>query len=310
MPYKIQNTISCSLKNILYEKFSNNSSNYKKSSNSFVTYLQEVKRLSKNGNLTTIQEGELVERIMTGDRKAEEELVVRNLKFVISVAKQYQSDSCLLEDLVSEGNFGLIKAAKKFDINKGCGFISYAVWWIRTSVLCYLNENGRTIRLPIKKISQLAKIKKFQAKFEQEYGRKPSTDEILDKMEIEMNFNELSNVFLIDKGVQSLNKSILHNSETDELTLESRLSDEIQINSVLENDDIKNVISRVLNKIPNRNKFVVEHYYGLNGQKKQTFLEIAEQLNVSIERVREIRNKALRYLGLRKNREFLQQYMV
>jgi len=283
----------------------------KRNSSSFIAYLQEITKLSKKGSLTRNQEGELAGRIILGDKKAETELIERNLKFVISVAKQYQSDSCLLEDLVGEGNIGLVKAARRFDASKECKFISYAVWWIRSSILCYLNEKSRTIRLPVGRISQLSKIKKFQDKFEQEYNRKPSTDEILDGMEIEMNFEEISNVFLINRGVQSLNKSVAYEFEINENTLENRLSDDdVQIDGELEEEDVKNVIRRVLSKIPVKNRLVVELYYGLNGQKPKTFYEIAEQLNVKVEQVRNIRNKALRYLGIKKNREFLQQYVV
>jgi len=282
----------------------------KKNSDSFVTYLQEIKRLGKKGNLTKVQEGELAQKISFGDTKAETELIERNLKFVISVAKQYQGYNCQLEDLVSEGNIGLIKAARRFDVSKECKFISYAVWWIRASILCYLNKNSRPIRLPIKKIAQLSIIKKFQAKFEQEFNRKPSTDEILDGMEIDMDFDQISNVFSINRGVQSLNNSISSDFEINGDTLESKISDEPQINSVLNEEDVKSVIKRILNKIPEKNKVVVELYYGLNGRKTHTLYEIGQQLQLTKERIRNIRNDALRHMGMKKNRNFLKQYVV
>ena len=266
--------------------------------------LKSVKLL--NGEEQT----ELAVKAKSGDKKALNKLIESNLRFVVTVAKEYQYSNIPLEDLISEGNIGLIKAVDKFDETRKIRFISYAVWWIRASILCYLNKNSRPIRLPIKKIAQLSIIKKFQAKFEQEFNRKPSTDEILDGMEIDMDFDQISNVFSINRGVQSLNNSISSDFEINGDTLESKISDEPQINSVLNEEDVKSVIKRILNKIPEKNKVVVELYYGLNGRKTHTLYEIGQQLQLTKERIRNIRNDALRHMGMKKNRNFLKQYVV
>jgi len=280
---------------------------------SFVRYLQEISKMNRNNTLTPEQEADLAERIKKGDKKAENELIEKNLKFVISVAKQLQYEGCPIEDLVSEGNCGLIKAARKYDASRGCKFISYAVWWIRQSILCYLNENARTIRLPLNKIVQLKKIKKIQDAFEQEHQRKPSTEEIIESLEFEISTEDLDNMFLIDKGIQSLNVEITSNnsSKSDAFTLEDLLADYAskKTDEKLEEDDLKNLVGKILNKIPEKHKIVIELHYGLTGQEPKSLDEIANYLNLSKERIRQVKNSAIRCLGSKRNFNIVQPYL-
>jgi len=287
----------------------------KRQSESFQRYLNEIARISKAKTLTGEEEVELAERIKLGDKKAETELIERNLRFVVSVAKQYQNEFCPLEDLVSEGNIGLIKAAKKFDPARGFKFISYAVWWIRQSILCYLSDCSRTIRIPLNKINQINKIKKIQESFEQEYSRKPTTDEIVDILDYEIDSEELERLFSIDGGLQSLNAEIVSNKskKTDGsgTTLEGLLIDYTARNTDenLEDEDLKRIVKEILSKMPYKHRTVIELYYGLTGQEPKTLDEIGRHLDLTRERIRQVKNAAIRYLGNSKNTKLMSPYM-
>lgn len=285
----------------------------KRESESFTKYLQEISRLSKNSTLTPEREAELAERIKKGDKKAEKELIEMNLRFVVSVAKQYQNEGCTLQDLIGEGNIGLVKAARRFDSSRGCKFISYAVWWIRQSILCYLGENARTIRLPVNKIGQLNKIKKAQEKFEQIHHRKPASDELVEFMDFEISADELDKMFLIDKGVQSLNVQVSSagNSKTEGFTLEDLLTDYTvqKTDDCMETQDLKEIVKTILSKLSPNHREVIEMYYGLKGGEPKTLDEISTHLDLSRERIRQIKNSALKYLGSKKNYEIMQHYM-
>jgi RNA polymerase primary sigma factor len=284
----------------------------KRETASFNRYLQEVSKLGKNTNLTPDEEVELALKIKNGDKEAETELIERNLRFVISVAKQYQNEGCSLEDLVSEGNIGLIKAARRYDSTRGCKFISYAVWWIRQSIMCYLNENLKGIRLPLNKIGQLNKIKKVQDKFEQIHQRKPTTDETIEILDFDISPEDFENIFLIDKGFQSLNVEVSNNnSKFESFTLENLIPDYTfkKTDEKLEDEDLKLVINNILNNMPKNHRLVIELYYGLNGQEPKSLDEIGEILDLTKERIRQIRKDALKILSKKRNYNLVQSYI-
>jgi len=283
----------------------------RRDSNSFLRYLQEVSKLNRGAGLTQEEEVELANRIKNGDKKAETELIERNLRFVISVAKQYQGDGYPLEDLVSEGNFGLIKAARRYDSTKGCKFISYAVWWIRQSILCYLNENARGIRLPLNKISQLAKIKKVQEKFEQEHHRKPTSEEIIEILDFDIKFDDVVNILLIERGSQSLNSDISNNPKAEGFTLEDVIVDYASkgVEDSMDAKDLTKVVKRVLSKIGPKSRMIIEMYYGLNGENPKTLDEIGEELGLTRERIRQVKKDTISVLASAKNHKLLRGYM-
>ena len=278
---------------------------------SFLRYLQEVSKLSKMGSLTQEEEIALADRIKNGDTKAETELIERNLRFVISVAKRYQGEGYPLEDLIGEGNYGLIKAARRYDSTKGCKFISYAVWWIRQAILCYLNENARSIRLPLNKVSQLSKIRKAQEKLEQELHRKPTSEEIIESLDFDIRFDDVANILLIEKGTQSLNADISSNPKAEGFTLEDIVEDFAAqaTDDTMNEKDLEGVVKRILNKISSRSRMIIEMYYGLNGENQKTLDEIGTELELTRERIRQIKKDTLRVLSSRKNYKLLQDYM-
>ncbi|MFA5369054.1 MAG: RNA polymerase sigma factor RpoD/SigA [Candidatus Paceibacterota bacterium] len=283
-------------------------------SKSFEKYLQEIGKLNRKNSLTAEEEVELAERIKKGDKKAEKELIERNLRFVVSVAKQYQHECCQLEDLVSEGNIGLVTAARRFDLTRGYKFISYAVWWIRQSILCYLSENARSIRLPLNKVGQLNKIKKAQEKFEQIHHRRPSSEEIIETLDFEMSAEGVDTLFMLDKGAQSLNVKISNNgsgSNSEDLTLEDLLIDYTAkaADEDMEMKDFKEIVKKILNKMQPNQKTVIEMYYGLNGGEPRTLDEIANHMDLSRERIRQIKNSAVKVMGSARNHEIVRPYM-
>lgn len=267
-------------------------------SQSFNKYLNEISQLK--GPLTPDEEIELAERIKKGDKKAEDELVLRNLRFVISVAKQYQGYDVPLEDLVNEGNYGLIKAARRFDSTMGYKFISYAVWWIRQAILQYLNENARAIRLPLNKITQLNKIKKAQLSLEQELNREPELDEIMERLKYSIKREAVETVLSMERGLKSLDADNNNNGkDSDEFRLKDILEDpnqETTDNKMLVEDQ-KIEIDRLIKKLPPRHQTVIIQYYGLDRQGERTLEEIANGIDLTRERVRQIKNDALLFMA-------------
>lgn len=256
---------------------------------SISNYLKDVR---KSEIINADKEVELAKRIQDGDHKALEELVMANLRFVISIAKEYQNQGLPLADLISEGNYGLITAAKRFDHTKGFRFISYAVWWVKQSIIQSLNEHARIVRLPANVINKLAKIKKEIDEFEKKFERKP-----LDGQEIETVFYPT---------VSSLNTMI--NEDGDEL---------IEIiedpNAIRPDEDrssqeeMKDSIGKVLSVLSEREKSIIEMYFGLNGS-ALTLEEIGEEFNLTKERIRQIKEKAIR--KIRNNADTLKEYLV
>lgn len=238
--------------------------------------------------LTPEQERDLAIRIQNGDKKAIDELVKANLKFVVTIAKEYINQGLPLTDLISEGNYGLIKAAHKFDVNKGFKFISYAVWWIRQSILFSLNENSRIIRLPTNVINKIQHLKLDVEKFEQEYQREPMYNEVLNSNGDSL--IRVSNVSLC------LNDNI--NDEGEELynILEDKtLNHDDDYYDI--NYEVKTELEELLDSLEERERKIIECYFGLNTDSEPMTLEvIGEMFNLSRERVRQIKHKALRKL--------------
>jgi len=285
----------------------------KKESNSLEIYFQEVSKLNRKGNLTVDEEIALAIRIQNGDKKAEHELIERNLKFVISVAKYHQIGNIQLSDIINEGNLGLILAAKKYDHKKGYKFISYAVWWIRQSIFCYLDENSRTIRLPLNQIGKLNKIKKAKNKLEQILERTPTTEEVLDELNDEVKIDDYNRIISIDAETESLSAQFSYSSTTsgEILTLEDVLTndnDNYRTDDEAEKNDLKNLLRIILKQMSYKERVILELYYGLNGQNAETIDVIGEKMNLTTERIRQIKLKAIRKLSCQRIKNLIRPY--
>jgi RNA polymerase primary sigma factor len=254
-------------------------------------YFTEVNKLDM---ITADQEVELVLRYKNqGDEQALNKLVSANLRFVISVAKQFQGYGIPLEDLINEGNIGLIKAAKKFDESKGFKFISYAVWWIRQSILASLSNNGRAIRIPTNKQNDWSKIQRKATEMEQHLGRKPTTEELSE--ELDMDEKLINDLFNQSKRILSMEAP---SGDDDDITLGGTISnnsDEDTDHDVM-NDSRKLDIINVLSKLNPNEKFVIEHYFGIDKDKRYELEEIGDLLGLSRERIRQIKDRALNKL--------------
>jgi RNA polymerase primary sigma factor len=254
---------------------------------SVTKYFKEVR---KSTVITAEQEVELSKRIQEGDDSAIEELVFANLKFVISIAKEYQNQGLPLSDLINEGNYGLIKAATKFDHTRGFRFISYAVWWVKQSIIQSLNDNARTIRLPTNVINKLSQLRKEVDKFKLENEREPVYGDI----EIE---GETVEVFNFEQNVtKSLNDVI--NEDGSELYEIIENPNTVEVENFYDVDYIvKDELNKTLALLSDRERLIIEYYYGLDSNYEPMTLEaIGEKFNLTKERVRQIKHNALRKL--------------
>ena len=266
-------------------------------------YLQEIGR---EALLPVEEEVELSQKIRKGDRRALDKLVRANLRFVVSVAKQYQNQGLSLPDLINEGNVGLIKAAEKFDETRGFKFISYAVWWIRQTILQALAEQSRIVRLPLNQVSAVNKITKAMTKFEQEYERKPSADELAELV------NELP-----EKISDSLRASGRHVSvdapfiEGEENSLLDVMTnpDSPMADKGLVSESLSTEIDRALGVLNEREKQIIERSFGINNQPEMTLEEIGETFGLTRERVRQIRETAIRKLRAGSRNSLLRSYL-
>ena len=265
-------------------------------------YLQEI---GHEEMISIEEEVELAQRIRKGDRKALQRLTKANLRFVVSVAKQYQNQGLSLPDLINEGNFGLIKAAEKFDETRGFKFISYAVWWIRQSILQAIAEQSRIIRLPLNQVSSVNKINKVLNKFEQENERRPSIDEIARDTDIPE--EKIIEAFKINTHHISVDAPF-HDDD------ESSLLDVIPNDAIpstdksLVEESLRAEIGRVLGILEDREKKVIEAYFGIN-QREMTLEEIGSKYGLTRERVRQIKEKAIRRLRQQTNSKILKAYL-
>jgi len=270
---------------------------------SFDKYLQEV---SKIGMLAPDEEANLATAVQQGDAKALERLVTANLRFVISVVKQYQNHGVSLIDLINEGNVGLIKAASKFDPTKGFKFISYAVWWIRQTILKSIEEHAKIVRLPSNKVTILNKMRKANAKLEQELEREPTSSELGDIVGITS--EEVDAFKRFDSKSVSLDKPI---GEDEERSLVNVLEnpDALEADSRLITESLRSELGRVISKLSKREETIITMYFGLDGSKYKSLEEIGVKLELSKERVRQIKDKAIRKMRMASRRTSLKTYL-
>lgn len=269
-------------------------------------YLQEIGKIHV---LSPDEEADLAKKIRSGDKAAREKLVLSNLRFVVSVAKQYQNHGLTLGDLINEGNVGLIKAAECFDETKGFKFISYAVWWIRQSILQAIAENARLIRLPLNKISTINKVNRCFVALEQEYQREPTEEEIADKMEITA-AEVKENLKIATKPV-SMDAPLTTDEESVSL-YDIYVAPDPTIQgpeSSLTQDSLKKDIERSFSTLSVREAAILSMYYGLNGYMAMSLEEIGTKLGLTSERVRQVKTKAIRKLKEVKNNKRLKAYL-
>ena len=271
-------------------------------SESLEKYLQEI---GKEELLSTDEEVELAQRIRKGDRKALERLTKANLRFVVSVAKQYQNQGLSLPDLINEGNLGLIKAAEKFDETRGFKFISYAVWWIRQSILQAISEQSRIVRVPLNQVGSVNKINRMLNKFEQENERRPSSEEISEQTDI---------------PEEKVDEAIMANSRHVSVDAPFVDGEDNSLLDVLVNDDapmadrqlvmesLRSEIATVLKMLNERERNVITAFYGI-GQPEMTLEEIGNKFGLTRERVRQIKEKAIRRLRNSTNNKLLKSYL-
>jgi RNA polymerase primary sigma factor len=268
-------------------------------------YLTEIGREEL---ITAEQEVELAKRIKQGDQQALAKLVRANLRFVVSVSKQYQNQGLSLPDLINEGNLGLIKAAKRFDETRGFKFISYAVWWIRQSILQSLAEQARIVRLPLNKIGNINKINRAYAQLEQVHEREPTVDEIA--TELEMAEGDISQNIKNNRRHVSMDAPLL-GSEDDERNMYDTLSGDNEHNPEMSllNESLRREIERSLATLSERESDVIRLYFGLTGKHPMTLEEIGEEFDLTRERVRQIKEKAIRRLRHTSRSKLLKAYL-
>ena len=272
-------------------------------SKSLDKYLQDISKIQL---ITADEEVELAQRIRLGDQQALDKLTTANLRFVVSVAKQYQNQGLTLPDLINEGNAGLVKAAKRFDETRGFKFISYAVWWIRQAILQALAEQSRIVRLPLNKIGAINKINKAYAFLEQTHERAPSAEEIASTLELTL--SDVKQSMKISGRHVSMDAP-LQEGET------STLYDVVNMNESpgpdvnLMKDSLNIEIDRALNMLSDKEAEVIRHYYGINDKQAMSLEEIGEIFGLTRERVRQIKEKGIRRLRHASKSKVLKTYL-
>ena len=268
-------------------------------------YLQDI---SKVGLVTAEEEAELAKLIRDGDKDALEKLTKANLRFVVSVAKQYQNQGLNLSDLINEGNIGLIEAAERFDETRGFKFISYAVWWIRQSIMQAIAEQARIVRLPLNKIGSITKINRTFAQLEQIHEREPSVDEVAEQLE--MSADEVKDSLKISGRHVSVDAPLSSDEESNTL-LDVMTEKEGVLNpdKELMTESLRNEIERSLSTLSFREAEVLRLYFGINCKSALTLEEIGEEFELTRERVRQIKEKALRKLKHTSRCKLLKTYL-
>lgn len=272
-------------------------------SQSLDKYLQEIGKVDL---LTPDEEVELAKRIREGDQMALEKLTKANLRFVVSVAKQYQNQGLSLGDLINEGNLGLIKAGQRFDETRGFKFISYAVWWIRQSILQALAEQSRIVRLPLNRVGSLNKISKTFSELEQRFEREPSPDELADVLEVTT--SEVVDTMKISGRHVSMDAPFVQGEENSLLDVLVNDMENTPDNELM-NDSLRREVQRALSTLTQREADVISFYFGLNGGHSMTLEEIGEKFNLTRERVRQIKEKAIRRLRHTSRSKALKPYL-
>jgi RNA polymerase primary sigma factor len=272
-------------------------------SQSLDKYLQEIGKVDL---LTPDEEVELAKRIKEGDQIALEKLTKANLRFVVSVAKQYQNQGLSLGDLINEGNLGLIKAAQRFDETRGFKFISYAVWWIRQSILQALAEQSRIVRLPLNRVGSLNKISKTFSELEQKFEREPSPEELAEVLEVTT--AEVVDTMKISGRHVSMDAPFVQGEENSLLDVLENDSEQTP-DSGLMTDSLRREVQRALSTLTQRESDVITLYFGLNGEHALTLEEIGEKFSLTRERVRQIKEKAIRRLRHTSRSKALKPYL-
>jgi RNA polymerase primary sigma factor len=272
-------------------------------SQSLDKYLQEIGKVDL---LTPDEEVILAQKIRNGDQLSLERLTKANLRFVVSVAKQYQNQGLSLGDLINEGNLGLIKAAQRFDETRGFKFISYAVWWIRQSILQALAEQSRIVRLPLNRVGSLNKISKTFSELEQRFEREPSPEELAEVLEISS--SEVVDTMKISGRHVSMDAPFVQGEENSLLDVLENDTDD-KPDSGLVNESLRKEVQRALSTLTQREADVIALYFGLNGEHAMTLEEIGEKFNLTRERVRQIKEKAIRRLRHASRSKALKTYL-
>ena len=265
-------------------------------------YLQEI---GKEDLITVEEEVELAQRIKKGDQEALEKLTKANLRFVVSVAKQYQNQGLSLPDLINEGNLGLIKAAEKFDETRGFKFISYAVWWIRQSILQALAEQSRIVRLPLNQVGSLNKINKAFARFEQENERTPSPEELANVLDIPK--EKVSDTLRVSGRHVSVDAASSDGEDNNLLDVLVN-TDSPNADRGLINESLSTEVERALATLTDRERDIIRYFFGI-GCPEMTLEEIGEKFGLTRERVRQIKEKAIRRLRHSSRNKFLKSYL-
>lgn len=265
-------------------------------------YLQEI---SHEEMISVEEEVELAQRIKKGDKKALEKLAKANLRFVVSVAKQYQNQGLSLPDLINEGNLGLIKAAEKFDETRGFKFISYAVWWIRQSILQAIAEQSRIVRLPLNQVGSVNKINRILNQFEQENERRPSLEEIADQ--IDLPEDKIADAMKVTGKHISVDAPFADGEDNSLLDIMPN-ADAPWADNELVMESLREEVSRLLQTLNDRERNVIEAFYGIN-QREMTLDEIGDKYGLTRERVRQIKEKAIRHLRNNTKNRLLKTYL-
>lgn len=266
-------------------------------------YLHEIGKVDL---LSADEEVELARKVRSGDNLALEKLIKANLRFVVSVSKQYQNQGLSLPDLINEGNLGLIKAAKRFDETRGFKFISYAVWWIRQSILQALAEQARIVRLPLNKIGSINKINKALSKLEQKFEREPSIEEIAKAIELAP--KEIKDAMRSAGRHVSMDAPLTDGEDGDMYEVLLSKNNPSPDGSLL-NDSLRKEIERALSSLTEREANIIRLYFGLNGKHPYTLEEIGEEFSLTRERVRQIKEKAIKRLKHTTRSKILKTYL-
>jgi RNA polymerase primary sigma factor len=273
-------------------------------SQSLEKYLQEIGKVDL---LTPEDEVDLAKKIKEGDKEALEKLTQSNLRFVVSVAKQYQNQGLSLSDLINEGNLGLIKAAQRFDETRGFKFISYAVWWIRQSILQALAEQSRIVRLPLNKVGSLNKINRAFAALEQEYEREPTADELAELLQISV--EEIETTLGVASRHVSMDAPFVDGEDNSLLDILENPNAPEADNFLEYNDSLRKEIERSLSTLPDRQKEVLKHYFGIGIEHPISLEDIGDLLGLTRERVRQIKDKAIAKLRETSRSKLLKHYL-
>jgi RNA polymerase primary sigma factor len=263
---------------------------------SFKQYLKEVNEIPL---LSPTEESDLAEKAVKGDKLAADELVTRNLRFVISVAKQYATDKISLEDLVNEGNIGLIKAVEKFDPTKGYKFISFAVWWVRKLIMEFVSNYGKSVRIPANRINELSKLNKYVSAVEQKNCHKADIEEVINQFSKEMSVDEF---VLLDSlncfSIESLDREV-GTDEGSGVSVSYLMYDENddKTDYLLGDSDIKSEVNIALSTLKPRNKKIMEMLFGMNGYQTMTLQEVGDEIGLTREMVRQVKTKSLEQMS-------------